>query len=204
MRRALEINPRCFLAHRYQGLQMIARNEHDAALASFRRAQSIEPLAVNINANIAMAYYFSARYDEAIAQLELTLKMDPGFDVARTFLGRSFMSLGQFERAIEQFEGNAANPSRRASDLAAVYALSGRADEAKAVLDELLRVAESRYVSPVDIATIHAALENDEAALDCLEEAVELRAFDFVKVNPAYKRLHGHPRFLRLLERFGV
>ena len=89
--RALEINPRCFLAYRYQGLQLTARGELDAALASFRRAQAIQPLAVNINGNIGMVYYFEGRYDEAVAQFEITLRMDGSFDVARNFLGRSFL-----------------------------------------------------------------------------------------------------------------
>jgi DNA-binding winged helix-turn-helix (wHTH) protein/Tfp pilus assembly protein PilF len=204
IRRALEIDPRCFLAYRYQGAQMIARGEIDSALAAFRRAQSIEPLAVNINGNIGMAYYFGGRYDEAISQFELTLKMDASFDVPRSFLGRSFLRLGEFERAIEQFEARTHMTSGSLADLATVYALSGRIDEANDELKHLLRSAEHRYVSPFNVAMIHAALENDEAALDCIEQAVEQRAFDQLLVNPAFHRLHGQPRFARLLAQFGV
>lgn len=50
--------------------------------------------------------------------------------------------------------------------MATAYALSGRVDEAKTELEVLLLRAERRYVSPPDVATILAALENDEAALD--------------------------------------
>jgi DNA-binding winged helix-turn-helix (wHTH) protein len=204
IRRALEINPRCFLAYRYQGVQMMARGELDAALASFRLAQSIEPLAVHTNGNIGMAYYFGGRYDEAVAQFELTLKMDGSFEVARRFFGHSLLRLGDFERAIQQFQGPTNMTSGRAADLATAYALSGKVDEAKTELEELLRGAGGRHVSPFDVATIHAALENDEAVLDCLEQAVEQRQFNFVKVNPAFHRLHGQPRFAGLLQRFGV
>ena len=204
LRRAFEINPRCFLAHRYQGLQMLARGELDAALAALRRAQTIEPLAVHVNGNIGMVYYCARRYDEAIAQFELTLKLDPGFDVARSFLGRSLMRAGEFERAIEQFEARTSGNSGSGADLATAYALSGRTEEAKAVLEGLLRSAGDHYVYPFGPAAIHAALGNDEAALDWIEQAVEQRAYDFVKVDPAFHGLHGQPRFARLLEQFGV
>ena len=202
--RALEINPRCFLAHRYRGIQLIARGELDAAHAAFRRAQSIQPLAVNINGNIGMVHYFAGRYDEAVAQLELTLRMDGSFDVARNFLGRSLLRLGAFERAIEQFANRAVSTFGSAADLAAVYALSGREGEARAVLAGLLESAQSRYVSPTDIATIHASLGDDDAAMDFLEQSIEQRAFDFINVNPTFRRLHGRPRFRRILEQFGL
>jgi tetratricopeptide (TPR) repeat protein len=89
-RRAIEINPRSSMAHRYLGLNMIFRGKLDAALISIKRAQSIEPLAANYNANIGMIHYYARRYEEAIAQLEATLRIDDGFDHARSFLGRVF------------------------------------------------------------------------------------------------------------------
>jgi DNA-binding winged helix-turn-helix (wHTH) protein/Tfp pilus assembly protein PilF len=204
LRRALEINARCFLAHRYQGLQLLARGKIDAALASYRRAQSLEPLAASINGNIGMAYYFGGRYAEAIAQFEATLKMDAGFDVARSYLGRSFLRLGEFERAIEQFERRTNRVAGSFADLAVTYALSGRIDEAKAELERLLQRAKSQYVSPFDVATIQAALKNDEAALDWLEQAFEQRSFPFVAVDPSFHRLRGEPRFVRLMEQLGL
>jgi DNA-binding winged helix-turn-helix (wHTH) protein/Tfp pilus assembly protein PilF len=204
LRRALEINPRCFLAHRYHGNLMIECRKFDAALLSCRRAQSLEPLAASINGNIGMAYYYGGRYAEAVAQFEATLKMDAGFDVARSFLGRSFLRLGEFERAIRQFERRTNRVAGSFADLAATYALSGRIDEAKAELETLLRSAEHRYVSALDVATIHAALGNDDAALDWLERAFEQRWVPFVMVDPAFHRLHGQPRFARLLAQLGA
>ena len=204
LRRALEINPRCFLAHRYQGSLFLTRGEFDAALASFRRAQSIEPLAVHTNGNIGMVYYFSGRYDEAVIQLETTLRLDSDFDVARTYLGRSFLRLGEYDRAIKEFEGRTSTTAVSAADVAATYALSGRRDDAEAELERLLQKRQCRYVSSFDIATIHAALGNDEATLDWLEQAREERSLPFVKVDPAFHRLHGQPRFVRLIKGIGV
>jgi DNA-binding winged helix-turn-helix (wHTH) protein/Tfp pilus assembly protein PilF len=203
-RRALEANPQCFIAHRYLGALRIACGDTDSALCSFRLAQTVQPLAVHINANIGMAYYFGGRYDQAVLQLETTLKMQPSFDVARSFLGRSFLRIGDFERAIHHFTARTEMTAGAAADIPTVYALSGRCDEAEEELDKLLRSAERSYVSPYDIALIHAALQHDEAAFDWLERAVEQRVFAFFKLDPAFQRLHGQPRFTRVLEQFGV
>jgi DNA-binding winged helix-turn-helix (wHTH) protein/Tfp pilus assembly protein PilF len=204
LRRAFEINPRSFQAHRYHGLQLLARGEFDLALAALRRAQSIEPLAVHVNGNIGMVLYFQRRYAEAITQCEMTLKLDGSFDVPRSVLGRSLLRLGEFDRAIQEFEARTAKTPNAAADLAAAYALSGRTGEAKAALEELLRRSEHRYVSPFDVAMVYAAFGDDDGVLDWLERAIEQRAYNFVKVDPLYHRLHGTPRFTRLLKEFGV
>jgi hypothetical protein len=51
-----------------------------------------------------------------------------------------------------------------------------------------------------------AALGDDDAALDALEEAVGIRNVNlmFVAVDPLYDRLHGHPRFEGLLGEMGL
>ena len=204
LRRAFEINPRCFLAHRYQGSLLINQGKLDAALASFRRAQALEPLAASINGNIGMVHYFAGRYEEAVAQFQATLEIDGGFDVARGFLGRSLLRLGKFERAIEQFEARTNASAGSSADLVTAYAMSGKLDEARAVLEQLLRKADGQYVSPHEFAIVHAALKNDDAALDWLEQAFEERVFSFIAVDPAFRHLHGQPRFIQLRLRLGL
>jgi serine/threonine-protein kinase len=200
--RALELDPQCFRAHRFRGMQMIIQGRHDEALASLRRAQAIQPLAVHINGNIGMAWYYAGRYDEAIAQLEHTLRMDEHFEVARGFLGHCFLQLGAFDRAIEQFERSERVGRGRAGDLPSAYALSGRTREARDLLSGLLREADSRYVPPYEIATIYAALQDDANAMVWLEHAVAARNLHSVTVDPMFRRLHTDPRFARLMEVF--
>jgi tetratricopeptide (TPR) repeat protein len=204
LRRALEINPRCFLAHRYRGTLLMSSGKLDDALVSFRSAQALEPLAASINGNIGMVHYFAGRYEEAVAQFEATLEIDSRFDVARGFLGRSLLRLGKFERAIDQFLARTNITADRYTDLGTVYALCGKIDEAKAELERLQRRAADHYVAPIFFATIHAALKNDEAVLDWLEQGLEQRSFAFVMVDPAFHRLHDHPRFARLLQRLSL
>jgi DNA-binding winged helix-turn-helix (wHTH) protein/tetratricopeptide (TPR) repeat protein len=204
--RALAIDPGCAMAHHYSGLQFLVHGDFDTALEHVRRAQALEPLAFNYNANIGLIHYYAGRYADAIAQLEATLQMDASLDHARTFLGRALMRSGDHGRAIAEFARRTTPTIGAAADLPVALALSGRHSEAQARLEELLRTAEGEYVSPHNIATIHAALGATELALDWLERAVEQRAqpINYLRLDPAFSALHSQPRFQALLTRLAV
>ncbi len=203
LRRALEIDPRSAMAHHYLGLWAVGRGTLEEAMDSVRRAQALEPLAANFNANIGMIHYYAGRYEQAVAQLEATLELDGGFDHARSFLGRSFLRLGRFDAAIEQFQRRTTCTLGGAADLPIAYALSGRAPEAYQELERLLRSASARYVPPYDVAAIYAALGRSDTALDWLEHAIEQRVqpINYVHLDPVFANLRGRPRFRAILER---
>ena len=202
LQRLAERNPGSFWVQRYFGLSLMHGGDQDAAILVMRRAQAIEPLAVHNNGNIGMALYFAGRYREAIDQLEVTLTMDPDFGVARTFLGRALLQLGEYERATDEFERTRHEVFGIAADIPVALALSGRTQQARAALAELL--ARPREVPAVDLATIYAALDETDAALTWLERAAEAAAFGFFAVDPIFKSLHGQPRFEALVDQIGL
>jgi DNA-binding winged helix-turn-helix (wHTH) protein/Tfp pilus assembly protein PilF len=204
--RALELNPFSFAAHRAAWVHFMSLGQFDEALAAARRAQAIEPLAASINGNIGMTLYFAGRYEEAIAQLEHTLRMDETWVVARSMLGLCHLRLGRFERAFQEFEHPSSLLHGNPSDLPTAYALSGRPEKAREALALLMRRANAEPVPPVDLARIHAALGEDEAALDWIERAIEERYNHamIIAVDPAFRSLHGNPRFRQILDRLGL
>jgi serine/threonine-protein kinase len=202
MARALELDPGCFIAHRYFGMYLALRGRVDEGLAILRRAQAIEPLAVHINGNIGMVYYFAGRFEDAILQLEHTLRMDENWVVARSTLGRSHLCLGQFDRAVEVFKGGGGG---RLPDLAIAYALSGRRDDARRELDRLSQQPEGAYVPPIHFLTIHAALGDYDAALDWVDRVIEDRVnTGFLVFEPLLNGLRKDSRFAQRVERTGL
>ena len=201
--RALEINPKSAMAHHYMGLLHISRGSLDAALASVRRAQALEPLALNFNANIGMIHYYARRYEEAVTQLQTTLGMDARFDHARSLLGRAYLRLGRPDLAIREFESRWSTTIGSRADLPMAYALSGRSAEAVAVLEQLRAEATTVFVSSFDIATVYAALGNMGEAFEWLERAIEQRAqpINFLGVDPAFDVLRADRRFATLVRR---
>lgn len=198
LRRALDINPRLAVAHHFQGLWLLANGEIDEALAAVRQAQALEPLGVIFSANIGMILYYGRRYQEAIAQLEATLAMDAGVDHARSFLGRTYLRLGQIDCAIDEFERRRGTTMGSVADLAVAHALAGRRHEALAGLQYLIDALRDRHVSAYDIATVYAALGDWQNALDALERAAE---FPCVNLDPAFDALRAEPGFQQLMSR---
>jgi DNA-binding winged helix-turn-helix (wHTH) protein/thioredoxin-like negative regulator of GroEL len=202
LQRLAEQNPGSFWVQRYLGLGLMQSGDQEAAIRVLRQAQVIEPLAVHNNGNIGMALYFAGRYREAVAQLEMTLTMDPDFGVARTFLGRAWLQLGEIERAIAEFKQSRHEVIGLAADIPVALALSGRTEAARAALAGLL--SRPREVMAIDLASIYAALGETDAALTWLEHAVEAGPFGFFAVDPVFKGLRGQPRFEALVDRIGL
>ncbi|HYR84898.1 MAG TPA: tetratricopeptide repeat protein [Terriglobia bacterium] len=201
LQRAMQINPRSSLVHHYVGLRLLTKGQIDDALAAVRRAQTIEPLAPIFSANIGMIYYYGRRYDEAVMQLQATLEMDPGFDHARSVLGRTYLRLGDNRRAIEEFKRRRTITIGSVADLPAAHALAGHRDKTIAELRHLLATARKRYVSPYDLATIYAALDDTHRAIDWLARAVEIRdpTIPLLPIDPALDSLRADPRFIDLV-----
>jgi hypothetical protein len=59
------------------------------------------------------------------------------------------------------------------------------------------------YISPFDIATIYAALNQVEESLEWLERALEQRAQPIMALrhDPAFRKLHPLPGLQRILQR---
>jgi tetratricopeptide (TPR) repeat protein len=204
-RRALDLNPNCLVALHYMGLQSICAGRFEEAFRDLRLAQAIEPLAANVSANIAMAHYYAGQYDQAIAQAEATLELAPQFAHAQSVIGRSWLRLGEVDRALALFSLRSGETIGSAADIPAALALAGRRVESMAYLDELLAARRHRYVSAFDIATIYAAQNDADGALAWLETALAERAqpISALAVDPAFKHLNGEPRFQVVLRQLG-
>ena len=197
-RKALELNPQCYWGQRLLGIYYVFCGRFDDGIELFRRCQAIEPLAVNLNCHIGMAHYYARRYETAVEQLELTLKMDPTFSVAHGFLGRTLLRLGKFDEAIAEFEAMTSSVHSGASDILVAWAMMGRTAEARVGLDRL--ASQDR---PFDVAAVNAALGENDAAMDWLERAAEARAVGFFTVDPLFDQIRHMERFQALVRRLG-
>jgi tetratricopeptide (TPR) repeat protein len=86
------------------------------------------------------------------------------------------------------------------------YAVSGRAPEARKILDEMKKLPKGKYVLPYDVAAIWMGLGEKNHALEWLQRAYEDHAsyFPGIKEEPVFDGLHSDPRFQDLLRRIGL
>jgi TolB-like protein/Flp pilus assembly protein TadD len=207
-RRAIEMNPNYATAHHWYAVFLGARLRHDEAIAEMRKALDLDPLSLIINTSMGRELYGARRYDDAIAQLRRTLDMDANFAEAHFHLAMVYEAkrmyaeaLAEFERATELF----ADPTMRIWE-ARVYGLAGKTAEAIRLIKELSEKEKTGYLAPYPIATVYAALGDNDKAMAYLEKTFNERSYYVVwlNVDPVFDRLRPDARFQDLLRRVGL
>jgi Tfp pilus assembly protein PilF len=208
-KRALELNPGNATARQWYAECLACLGRQAESIAECERARALDPLSLIVAATLGRhGYCFARQSDRGIAELREVVRNDPEFWVAHVFLGFAYMYTGQLPEALAEFR-NAKQLNDNADVEAGIgYTLArlNQHAEARKVLAELKNLRRGRYVQPVIIALVHAALgENDEAFL-WLEKAFEERAqwLSEIKVDPAFDSLRSDARLGQLLQRMGL
>ena len=90
-RRAIELNPGYATAHHWYAwhLSLLGRNEE--GIAEMRKAESLDPLSLIINADLAELLLIAHFYDESLRQSRKVIEMDPNFAFAHNQLGQAYL-----------------------------------------------------------------------------------------------------------------
>jgi TolB-like protein/DNA-binding winged helix-turn-helix (wHTH) protein/Tfp pilus assembly protein PilF len=206
---AIELNPNYAHAHSFYAGYLMSRGRAEESLAASNRARELDPFSLSISVHRGFLLGNARRYDEASEQLRRVIAMDPNHYQAYWFLGHIYAFNGQLDEAIATSE-KAVSLSGRAPSalgmLGLVYGLAKRRGEATKVLNELLELNESRYVTPAALAYVYVGLGDKDQAFVWLEKAYQERSnyIAWLKVNPIVDSLRSDPRFNDLLRRVGL
>jgi serine/threonine-protein kinase len=207
-RRATELNPGYASAHHWYGWYLALMGRLDQATAEMKRAQELDPLSLEITADLGLSFFFARQYESAIEQFRKALEMEQNFIWARFFMGWAYEQQGLIDEAIAEFQraGQVEDAMVIKAALGHAYAMGGRRDEAQAILAESGQASPPKHLSPYDCAIIHTALGERSEAFDCLERAYENRseALVWLKVDPRLDPLRATPQFINLLRRVGL
>ena len=173
------------------------------------RAAELDPVSQAILKDKGMAFYYNRHYNEAIELATKTLELDPTYAAAHRLLSLAYQGKGLFDEAIaenQKWEEITGNKIEAAVSLAQLYAVSGRTEEARTLIDGLQRdkpVMDQIYRG---LALVHAALGDNELAFKCLESSYARReeAILTLKVDPKVDPLRVDPRFMVLLRKIGI
>ncbi|HEX5971342.1 MAG TPA: protein kinase [Gemmatimonadaceae bacterium] len=204
--RAIELDPRYASARQWYAFALAARGELDKALVQGHAAQELDPSSVSARRSLAWLYYYARRYGEARYHLERALAMNPAAEETYRVLGLTLAVAGhaaEAERVLRRAVTMHGTGSYTYGTLGFALAKGGRTDEARHVAEELERLREREYVSPVALATVHLGLGNNSRALDWAERAYAERRgwLNYLAVNPLVDPLRGDPRFDALVTR---
>ena len=205
-RKALELDPNCIEAHMSYSVYLWNLGRFDEALRETEWVLEADPLNVPWLQGLGYTHCLRARYTEAKTALAKAREIDPTYPLTPLTLAFVYLAEGEPEKAVQE--------SKHASELARDapqyrgalgYALAraGFGVPAREILDELLALAGSSYVSPAVIAWVYIGLGDHEKALDWLEKAFAEHATVLVSLRtfPLFDDLRSNLRFEALINR---
>jgi len=205
-RRALADNPNYAMAHSWYSENLAAMGRFQESVAEAQHAMEDDPLSLIIGSNAGWTLSLAGKSDEAIEVLKKAIDIDPGFPRTHFRLGRAYaqkksyeLAIAELERAVNLSTGDACYKG----SLGYVYAISGRENQARKVLQDLESRLGQPYVPSYAIALVYAGLGENDHAMSWLQRAFDDRSTSMVylKLDPELSSLHSDPRFEQLSHR---
>jgi len=205
--RAIELNPGYATAHHWYAWHLCLLGRYDEAIAEMKKAESLDPLSLIINADLAELYVLAHAYDESIRQSRKTIEMDPNFALAHNQLAQAYLQKHMYDEAVVELKQavqlSGGSPAIIAN-LARAYVASGNRNEAIKLLSDLKKRSNSTYSNASEIAVIYASLGETDHAMHWLEKGYEERFNPGVLLRPGFDSLRSDSRFQSLVHRVGL
>jgi len=208
--RALALDPRYSTAHHWYSVSCLAPlGRLDEALEQMLVAQALDPISSIIARDVALVHYYRHDLGAALDQCDHNVELNPHFPPAYWILGLVQEQRGDFDESAAAFQRaiqlSPQSPKMHAA-LARTLALSGKSGEARRILAELYELAEKRYVSPSDLASLHFALEDRDRGFEWLTRAFRDRSFEVmcIGVDPRFDSVRDDSRFAPLVRQLGL
>jgi len=178
----------------------LGRLEQAVALQEYVTAR--DPLNAVRYSNLGTYYFYSARWDDAIAAYRTALKLSPNAQHLYHSIGLARMLQGRPEEAMEEFALEPDMDAALQGTTMALHALGrGQAYEQR-LAEALEKLGET---SPAFIAQIYAWSGDADNTFAWLAKAVEQKdnglAGQFLE--PYYASVHADPRWAEFLQRTG-
>lgn len=201
-RRAIELDPNrstSYVDFAIPLLMVLGRFEE--ALRQLAIAQKTDPLSAEVQWALAHVLIAAGRYDEAADHGQRGLSLDPNYLLMRGALGRARFFQGRTEEAIRLLEEEAIRlASQRNSQIAYMYARSGRREEAEKV------VAAAGAGFPNFQVFMYAGLGDKDGTFEALDRMVARKDWrvHIYLVFPELALLRGDPRLKAFRQKIGL
>ncbi|PYX47217.1 MAG: hypothetical protein DMG79_14540 [Acidobacteria bacterium] len=205
--RAIELNPGYATAHHWYAWHLTLLGRFDEAITEMRKAESLDPLSLIINADLAELLVIAHHYDESIALSRKTIEMDPNFALAHNQLAQAYLQKHMYSEAVAELQKAvqlSGDSPTCIANLARAYIASGKRIEAVKLLNDLKRRTSTGSSNASEIAMMYASLGDTDQAMNWLEKGFEERFNPGVLLRPGFDPLRSDPRFQQLVHRIGL
>jgi serine/threonine-protein kinase len=207
LRRAIVLNPSYGDARADYSHLLLVLRRFDEAAAQGDSALVADPFNIKYLGFRAVVYFHMQAYDEGFAALEKVLRAVPNHPVAKTIMADVYHELGQYEDAMRHVTDAYALSGipGLADSLREDYAIGGYRAAMRAAGDRLARMAQSRFIPPIMVATFYAYAGERDPTLSWLEVGLAEREpnLPYIGATPSpgiWEFIHDDPRFEAILQ----
>ena len=209
LNRALAQSPSLFEAHLWLSQIFEGSGNHELAVARARAARGVNPLSHVANLNLGWQLYQAGESIEAEIEFDKLVQFDPDFWGGHWGRGHVLRQRKMYDEAISAFSSAVDLGGGHTMSLASLgytYAIAGEREMALGILDNLVDIAETTYVSPMDFAVVHAGLGDRDEVFRWLEKAFEVRArsMAWLTAKDEFALFRSDPRFTSLVASVGI
>jgi DNA-binding winged helix-turn-helix (wHTH) protein/TolB-like protein/Tfp pilus assembly protein PilF len=204
--RALHLAPNAAWTHAFLALNLVQSGSVAAALEHIERAQWLEPAAVPFMALAGFVQYHARQFDAARRQLGRIVEAAPGAVLPRQFLARVLLAQGDAAEVVRLLEGRNEPAPGSYSSLGRAYAMTGNAAAARAEIARVEDEGRKGFGVGFDLALLHLALGDTNAAYPALERAVDdcSQMLGYLNVDAALDPIRDEPRVRAIARRLGL
>jgi DNA-binding winged helix-turn-helix (wHTH) protein len=207
---AVQLAPDCPWTRDALAHCLAATGQLASACREAQRALTLDPLSPALGTSLGFFLRLNGQLEGAERQLRAVRELSPAWAVADLELGRVLLARGDWcgaSEAIGRAEPTWGRFLRCLTPAGSRPAKArGGAAQARKMLDSWLAGARGHYVAPYWLAERCMWAGCHEAAIDQLERARREHQMHllYAGVEPAFRPLHGHRRFRRLLDKMNL
>ena len=206
--RAVELDPNDPATYFDYSWLLGVLGDSEQAIQMAERGAQLDPQDAQMAANVLGTYIMARRYDEALERVPATIKLDEKVWWTYYWQGIAYSEKGMHDKAIESLQVAA-----RIDDstfirgvMAHALARASRKAEAQRLIDDLIALSKSKFVSESMIAMGYAGLGDRDRAFEWLDKSYESRdeGIYWTKTHPMFAPLRQDPRYKPMLTRIGM
>ncbi len=207
---AIQLSPEyAYARHWYAMSCLVPLGRIDEAMQEVLLAQSLDPVSSIVARDVAALHLFRRDFDAALEQCDHAIGVNPHFSPAYLTLSLIQEQRRELDEAIAALHRAidlTPNSPRTQAALARTLALSGKREQATAMLKTLEELTRHRYVSPYDVACVRFALGQEDLGFRGLARAVKDRCFELLSLrfDPRLDIVRGDRRLDAIASKIGV
>ena len=205
----LQLDPKNATGHHWYAELLLFIGKTEDAFKEISIAVDLDPISQGILKDKGIFQYYMEQYDDAMNTALTTLELDPGFTPVHRLISLVYTGKGMYEEAIEEnkrWGELTGNKIKTDVALAYIYAVSGRQDEARRIIED---TGIEKMLSANDyrgVALVYVALGEKDEAFEWLEKSYEKHEESLcsIGIDPKFDSIRDDPRFSTLLKKIGL